>query len=205
MDNQTVLDIGCGMSKLPGAVGFDFVKYDCVDHVLDITKDHWPVADNSVDKIYSSHFFEHFDHGHKLHFVLREIGRVCKEGATIEIWTPHARGKGAFLPGHVAWLNEYMWLALCGAKPNVWHESMCGAWLLNEIRFQVIDDTRKGLVGCGMDLCFAVRHLENVIEQFGAFATFTKTPTECVPRTRMTLAGNNKNVVISEIARWGRV
>jgi SAM-dependent methyltransferase len=203
MRDGLVLDLGCGSNKVPGTVGLDVRQVPGVDHVVDIMKSRWPIDDNSVDGIVSTHMLEHVDHGLPIHHFLREVGRVCKEGATIEIWTPHVRGNGAFLPGHTAWISEYMWMLLCAKAPNVWHESMRGAWLLNEIRFHVYQVTIDELARAAMPLDFAVRHLWGVIQQFGIFAEFTRTPREKVPELRMTVAGNDRRNVIRELPVWG--
>ena len=202
MSDKLILDLGCGMNKRTGMVGLDCRYWPGVDHVVDLMKDRWPVDDNSVDSVFSSHMLEHVDHGHPLHHFLREFGRVCKDGATIEIWTPHVRGRGAFLPGHVSYLDEYLWILICGRSPNIWHESMLGAWVLNEIRFQVSSETIAELKAAGVQLRFAIRHLQNVIEQFGVFATFYKNPRENIPPYRMTVSSGNRTSAAKELEPW---
>lgn len=49
----------------------------------------FPFPDNSIDKIYSSHVFEHF-HTHQLEFILSECRRVLKPGGVISVCVPNA-------------------------------------------------------------------------------------------------------------------
>lgn len=53
------LDLACGDNKKEGFYGVDIAKTPSVDLVFDLFKFPWPFADNSVDEIFSSHFFEH--------------------------------------------------------------------------------------------------------------------------------------------------
>lgn len=56
------------------------------DCVVDLEDGHLPFPDASVDAVYSAHTFEHVTN---LIGLLREIGRVCKSGAQVEIRVPH--------------------------------------------------------------------------------------------------------------------
>ena len=95
------LNVGCGSKKKAGCIGIDYIQGPEVDFVLDVTRERWPFEDESVEYVYSSHTFEHLD---SPNHVLEEIGRVCCDGATIEIWTPYAFGNHAFLTEEI-WLN----------------------------------------------------------------------------------------------------
>jgi len=80
------LDIGCGRSKLKGTLGVDVAAVPGVDIVADLSRV-LPFADNSVDAIYTSHTLEHMPN---LITAMEEIWRVCKDGALVNIWVPHA-------------------------------------------------------------------------------------------------------------------
>lgn len=66
----------------------------------------WPLADESVDALYTSHCLEHLNYRHtgamSLETFTREIARICKIGAIVEIRVPDAFGEMAMCPGHNA-------------------------------------------------------------------------------------------------------
>jgi predicted SAM-dependent methyltransferase len=81
-----VVDIGCGDSKYPGAIGIDLFPLAGVDIVADIGRG-LPLRDSSVDSVHASHVFEHFD---DLVGLMNEIWRVCKPDARLFVTVPHA-------------------------------------------------------------------------------------------------------------------
>lgn len=86
-DNQIVLELGPGASKLPRA-----------DHTLeyplwDADQDPLPFPDESLDFIYASHFLEHCASPIK---VLRECERVLLPGGVLTLVVPHAGNTLAF-------------------------------------------------------------------------------------------------------------
>jgi predicted SAM-dependent methyltransferase len=81
-----VLDVGCGSSKVPGAVGIDHFKNPSVDIVHDLNNIPWPFDAESVDKIIFSHSISHL---HDLPAVMSECFRILKWGGLIEIIAPH--------------------------------------------------------------------------------------------------------------------
>lgn len=83
------LDLGCGPNKKEGFTGVDSLPFDGkVDVVLDLGKDAWPWADESVEEFHSSHFLEHLDAKERIHF-WNELYRVLKPGAGGQLITPH--------------------------------------------------------------------------------------------------------------------
>lgn len=85
---EVCIDIGCGKNKQAGYVGVDKIAFDGVDVILDAGNDKWPWRDNSVDKIYCSHFVEHLDAKERVFFV-NELYRVLKSKAQATIIVPH--------------------------------------------------------------------------------------------------------------------
>ena len=81
-----ILDIGCGQSKTPGAVGIDILPAPGVDIVHDLNRLPWPLEPNRFDAIICSHVLEHLL---DLVGVLNEIHRVSRNGARVKIITPH--------------------------------------------------------------------------------------------------------------------
>lgn len=90
------LEIGGGVKPL----GSPWVNLDLVpaaDIVHDLERLPWPLADESVDQIYSSHCIEHVaDPGD----FLRECARVAKVGAEVQIRCPHPLADLMFVAGH---------------------------------------------------------------------------------------------------------
>lgn len=82
------LDLGCGKNKQVGYVGVDVIQFDGVDVVCDLGKEKWPWENDSVDKVYCSHFVEHLDAKERVHFV-NELHRVLKLKAQATIIVPH--------------------------------------------------------------------------------------------------------------------
>ncbi|GMV82867.1 MAG: hypothetical protein AMXMBFR7_40510 [Planctomycetota bacterium] len=82
----SILDIGCGNSKTPGAVGIDILPGPQVDIVHDLNKLPWPLEENRFDRIVCSHVLEHLN---DLVGVMNEIHRVSRHGASVELLTPH--------------------------------------------------------------------------------------------------------------------
>ncbi len=110
------VDLGCGNAKQEGYIGLDYVEMDQVDHVLDLTRDRYPFEDRSVDAVFSAHFLEHIE---EPNHVFSEIGRIAKDGAKIEFWTPYAFTNEAFLYGHLHFLTEEMWMHFCYSHRDV--------------------------------------------------------------------------------------
>lgn len=205
MSAPIILDIGCGHCCRPGTIGLDAVAQPGVSVVCDLIRDRWPFNDRSVDGIFSSHFLEHFDHnGHLLHHVLSEIGRVCKDGASIEIWTPHARGEGGFLAGHVSYITETFWRHVCVLFRECWRPSLNGAWQWHECRFQVQARTIDRCKASGIEMPFALLHLWQVIEQCGIFATYVANPeTVTAEEPRITYAVDGRDCNLNDItSEW---
>jgi SAM-dependent methyltransferase len=79
------VEIGGGLSpKGPPWINVD--RCPTADRVVDLEAGKLPFDDASVDAVYSAHCFEHIVN---LIGLLREVGRVCKSGALVEIRVPH--------------------------------------------------------------------------------------------------------------------
>lgn len=62
-----------------------------------------PLPDDTVDEVYSAHCLEHVD---GLEHIVREIVRVCKVGAVVEIRVPHWNSSMACCQGHRQTISE---------------------------------------------------------------------------------------------------
>jgi predicted SAM-dependent methyltransferase len=99
--NIDCLDLGCGKNKK--GVGIDIEDFG-QEIVWDLTKG-IPLPNNSVHSIVSSHFLEHITVP-QINDLVREMIRVCADGATIEARVPHAdRDEAMFLTHYTLW-NE---------------------------------------------------------------------------------------------------
>lgn len=84
---RLALELGCGNAKkVRDAVGIDARDHDCVDIVGDVFDVLRQFPDQTVDAVYSFHFFEHIP---DLSALLDEIARVLKPGGRLEIVVPH--------------------------------------------------------------------------------------------------------------------
>lgn len=99
LENKQALHIGCGMHKMPGAIGLDIVDLPGVDVVIDLERERIPFPDNTFEIVYAHHVLEHIS---RLTDVMTELHRVCQTGARIEVVVPYFTCVGAFGdPTHV--------------------------------------------------------------------------------------------------------
>jgi SAM-dependent methyltransferase len=80
-----VLDLGCGRDKLPGAFGIDMSPLSEADLVRNLDDLPWPLEDGSFDHVRAQDVLEHVD---SFFGVVREIHRVCRPGAIVEVRMP---------------------------------------------------------------------------------------------------------------------
>ena len=96
------LDLGCGPNPEPGYEGVDI--HPDAQHVVDLQAFPWPFPDDSVTAARSSHLVEHLP---DLVGFMRELWRVCEDGAEVFIAHPYAFNVRADQdPTHVRRLNE---------------------------------------------------------------------------------------------------
>jgi SAM-dependent methyltransferase len=165
------IDLGCGSAKREGFVGLDYVSAPGVDHVLNLTQDRLPFDDNTVDHVFSAHFLEHI--GAPNH-IFKEIARVCRDGAKIELWTPYAFSNDAFLYGHVTFFTEQQWLYFCYYDRDYHLEILGGRWLLRNINYVVSPQVKLELESKGFSVDFALRYFKSVATEFGVEIDFTR-------------------------------
>lgn len=90
--HPVVLNLGCGFSKMVGAVNVDAFPICEPDVVWDLNRTPFPWADNSVDHIEARHVFEHLDDWWAA-FI--ECARILKPGGTLEIRVPDESSRTA--------------------------------------------------------------------------------------------------------------
>jgi len=81
-----ILDVGCGSSKIEGAVGIDLFELPGVDVVHNLNSIPWPFESLQFDRIVFCHSISHL---HDMPSVIAECNRLLKVGGLIEIVAPH--------------------------------------------------------------------------------------------------------------------
>lgn len=112
--NEKVLDLGCGGTKVPGSIGVDMVHGPSVDVVHDLDTVPYPFQDNIFDAVYLNHCIEHLADPKK---VLEECVRIAKPGGTIFITVPHFTNPAAF--GDVTHRRYFSYRAILGLAKSV--------------------------------------------------------------------------------------
>jgi predicted SAM-dependent methyltransferase len=115
------LNLGCGRD-----IRSDFVNVDKyhpqADINWDLEKFPWPWKDDSVHHIVMRHVLEHLGQDPNVFIgVMKELYRVCKTGAKIEITVPHPRHDD-FLgdPTHVRPINIGVLSLFCKRYNEMW-------------------------------------------------------------------------------------
>jgi len=81
-----ILDIGCGSTKTPGAIGLDISADTAADIVHDLDDLPYPIEDSSFDQILLQDVIEHVSEPIR---VFEELHRIARPGARIQLRTPH--------------------------------------------------------------------------------------------------------------------
>lgn len=90
------INIGSGYKRLSDFINVDSDPNCKPDYLVNLEQDILPFADNSVEIIIAHHILEHIGSGY--FHLLKELYRVCKHGAIIDIRVPH--------PNHEIFLND---------------------------------------------------------------------------------------------------
>ena len=86
------LNMGCGNNKLAGYVNVDQSEVCGPDFVWNLESLPWPWDDDSVDAVMFNHSLEHLGEDSRTFLgIMKELYRVCKDGAEISINVPHPR------------------------------------------------------------------------------------------------------------------
>jgi SAM-dependent methyltransferase len=95
------LELGGGSRAKDGFVNMDLIETADIQHDLDSLP--WPIRDDAVEELYSSHCIEHLRDPNA---VLVEIARICRPGAKVVLRVPATTSDGAMCPGHLHVLGE---------------------------------------------------------------------------------------------------
>lgn len=86
------LNLGCGNRKLEGFLNVDSQPGCRPDVLLNLETTPWPWPDNSVDEVELIHVLEHLGQTPAVYLeIMRELWRVCCDGARVHIMVPHPR------------------------------------------------------------------------------------------------------------------
>ena len=99
--NGLRLNLGCGMNHVDGYINVD--RFGEPDLRLDLEVVPWPWPDDSVGEILLLHVLEHLGRTPIVYLdIIKEMYRVCRDGAMIRISVPHHRHDHFFNdPTHV--------------------------------------------------------------------------------------------------------
>jgi len=127
------LDLGCSKSKKESFLGVDMDPKSDAEFIWDLEKG-LPFLNNSmVDEIYCRHVLEHIDN---IILLIKEIYRVCKDGATVQLIVPEKDSNSAYELEH----KRYFSLSslICVSSPK--YRERYGFNFRN-IKNEILDDT----------------------------------------------------------------
>ena len=175
----THVELGCGSHKRDGYFGIDIAPGEAVDLVLDIEHDRLPFDDDSVDHVYSSHTFEHLVAEGSPIMTLREIMRIARHGAIVEIWTPHGRSDDGLLFGHGVFYTETHWKHICYMYDDFYlGEGTRGRFKWVRTQYVLSPGILDELVALRIPVETALDHMQNISMEFGVFLEVDKTRTK---------------------------
>ncbi len=170
-DTGLRIDLGCGSVKREGTIGVDLLPAPGVDYIVDMESRPLPFGNESVVYVHSSHFLEHIRDPTK---IFAEIGRVCADKARVELWTPYAWSNPAFIIDHKFFYTEDVYLHMCVWFTDFWRNILGARWILDEFHYVIDPRTLHYLKESGVSLDFALRHLQNVVTEFCAYITVSR-------------------------------
>ena len=100
-----ILDVGCGVNKMKGAIGLDNNPRTAADVIHDLGLVPYPFADDEFDLVVSTHVVEHVP---DIMAFIGELHRITRNGGRIRLVTPHYTNPDwANDPTHRNHINSY--------------------------------------------------------------------------------------------------
>jgi ubiquinone/menaquinone biosynthesis C-methylase UbiE len=161
------IDLGCNPTKRPGYLGVAPSALPGVDVVADF--DSLPFPDNSVIGIYSNQVFHEIGN---VPAVLKEIIRVAKHGADIEIWVPHGRCDVTLRATTKTRFTDITWHDLLAEASG-----SQGRLIWKQVSYLVTAATEHALQRAEIPIDIATFHFSNVVSEFGVYLSVEKRPT----------------------------
>jgi SAM-dependent methyltransferase len=90
---RDVLNLGCGLRRIDGAVNLDVTRATGPDVLHDLNVRPWPFPDDSFREVLAFDVIEHLE---DVLATFEEIHRVCRGGASVRIAVPHFSCGNAF-------------------------------------------------------------------------------------------------------------
>lgn len=84
------LNLGSGVKKFHGFLNVDSDEKSNPDYLVKLGKENLPFEDNIVDEVIAHHILEHLAGDDFFQFI-KELYRVCKNSAIIDVVVPHPR------------------------------------------------------------------------------------------------------------------
>jgi SAM-dependent methyltransferase len=131
-----ILDIGCGVNKVPGAIGMDANPRTNAEVIHDLDQPPYPFADNEFDEVVGRHVMEHVKEPIA---VVKELHRITRAGGLVKIVVPHwTNPDWASDLTHRNHLNSYSLRPFTSSNglrdtgaPPLFHQRVCQVSLLN--------------------------------------------------------------------------
>jgi SAM-dependent methyltransferase len=100
-----ILDVGCGINKVPGSIGIDVNARSRADVLCNLDRFPYPFQDSSFERLYAIHVIEHVSDVVR---AMEEFHRLVREGGSVFITTPHYTDFSSFCdPTHRWHLNTF--------------------------------------------------------------------------------------------------
>jgi SAM-dependent methyltransferase len=100
-----ILDVGCGIRKIPGAIGIDRNPATKADVLCDLDRFPYPFRDSSFDRLEAIHVIEHVSDVIR---TMEEFHRLVRPQGRIRLETPHYTDFSSFCdPTHRSHLNSF--------------------------------------------------------------------------------------------------
>lgn len=134
------INIGGGLKRIEGFVNVDADPNVKPEYLCNLETDRLPFADSSVEEVRAHHILEHIrDLGH----VVKEVYRVCKPNAVVDIAFPHHFSRNFFGDyTHVRALTVEIFKQF-SRKYCLWHQetygSSSGHAITHGVDFEVLD------------------------------------------------------------------
>lgn len=113
------LNLGSGFKRFEGFLNVDYDSSTQPDIIANLESFPLPFEDNSVDAIIAHHILEHIGEG--FFDFMKELYRICKDGAIIDIEVPHHRHENFFGdPTHRRFITLEI-IKKFSKKYNEWH------------------------------------------------------------------------------------
>ena len=174
------LNLGCGSQILENYINIDKFKLDNVDVVHDLEKFPYPFEDDSIIKILMCHVLEHLGQNFDIfNNIIKELYRICKKGAIIDIRVPHPRHEDFISdPTHVRPITK-LGLSLYDKSLNLtWKQQKASnthLGLIHDLNMRIIDteyvlegelleQLKKGEI-TKKKLEFMMKHSNNIIKE----------------------------------------